>query len=141
RSALRAHGLASLRARPSHRRGCRGGRWFRCRWFRSGSHPQTRHPRAGGAVSRVAPGARAKGPVVDADGHVIEPPDLWLRYMPARLRDRAPHTPDPKEPFMLVDGVELPPRRNYADRGHRVMVHDEERYREASATGFSPGSH
>jgi hypothetical protein len=27
--------------------------------------------------------------VVDADGHVCEPPDLWERNLPARLRDRA----------------------------------------------------
>lgn len=27
--------------------------------------------------------------VVDADGHVCEPPDLWTKGLPARLRDRA----------------------------------------------------
>ena len=26
---------------------------------------------------------------VDADGHVLEPPDLWERYLEARFRDRA----------------------------------------------------
>jgi len=26
---------------------------------------------------------------IDADGHVLEPPDLWERYLPAKLRDRA----------------------------------------------------
>ena len=25
---------------------------------------------------------------VDADGHVLEPPDLWERYLEARFRDR-----------------------------------------------------
>src|SRR5262245_4600848 len=29
------------------------------------------------------------GPVVDADGHVCEPPDLWEKELPARDRDRA----------------------------------------------------
>jgi len=28
--------------------------------------------------------------VVDADAHVLEPPDLWERYMDPGLRDRAP---------------------------------------------------
>jgi len=29
-------------------------------------------------------------PIVDADSHVNEPPDLWVERVPARLRDRAP---------------------------------------------------
>ncbi|MDQ1465856.1 MAG: hypothetical protein QOH10_271, partial [Actinomycetota bacterium] len=36
-------------------------------------------------------------PVVDADAHVNEPPDLWQSRVPARWRDRAPkalHTDD-----------------------------------------------
>jgi uncharacterized protein len=33
--------------------------------------------------------AAARDLVVDADGHVCEPPDLWERGLPARLRDRA----------------------------------------------------
>jgi predicted TIM-barrel fold metal-dependent hydrolase len=28
--------------------------------------------------------------LVSADSHVVEPPDIWTRRMPARLRDRAP---------------------------------------------------
>ena len=31
----------------------------------------------------------AKQLVVDADGHVLEPPDLWERYLEPRYRDRA----------------------------------------------------
>ncbi len=30
-----------------------------------------------------------KSPVVDADGHVMEPADLWLRYIDPAYRDRA----------------------------------------------------
>src|SRR5262245_21351703 len=33
--------------------------------------------------------AAARELVVDADGHVCEPPDLWERNLPARFRDRA----------------------------------------------------
>jgi len=29
--------------------------------------------------------------VIDADGHVLEPPDLWLNYLEPKFRDRAPH--------------------------------------------------
>jgi predicted TIM-barrel fold metal-dependent hydrolase len=29
------------------------------------------------------------GPVVDADGHLLEPPDLWLNYIDPQYRDRA----------------------------------------------------
>ena len=31
----------------------------------------------------------AKPLVVDADGHVLEPPDLWQRYLEPKFRDRA----------------------------------------------------
>jgi hypothetical protein len=36
-------------------------------------------------------------PIIDADAHVNEPPDLWQDRVPAKLRDRAPkvvHTDD-----------------------------------------------
>src|SRR4051794_15778586 len=29
--------------------------------------------------------------IVDADGHLLEPPDLWERYIDPKFRDRAPH--------------------------------------------------
>ena len=29
-------------------------------------------------------------PILDADAHVNEPPDLWLERLPAKWRDRAP---------------------------------------------------
>ena len=29
------------------------------------------------------------GPVVDADGHIFEPPDLWQKYIDPQYRDRA----------------------------------------------------
>src|SRR3954468_4338542 len=30
-------------------------------------------------------------PVISVDDHVVEPPDLWQRWLPAKFRDRAPH--------------------------------------------------
>ena len=29
--------------------------------------------------------------VIDADGHILEPLDLWNKYMDPKYRDRAPH--------------------------------------------------
>jgi len=40
--------------------------------------------------------------VIDADGHVLEPLDLWTRYIDPKFRDRAPRlipTPDGREVF------------------------------------------
>ena len=35
--------------------------------------------------------------VVNSDGHTIEPPDMWLRYLPKKFHDRAPRVvKDPK---------------------------------------------
>lgn len=28
--------------------------------------------------------------IVSVDDHIVEPPDLWERWLPARFRDRAP---------------------------------------------------
>jgi hypothetical protein len=28
--------------------------------------------------------------IISVDDHILEPPDLWLRWPPARLRDDAP---------------------------------------------------
>lgn len=33
--------------------------------------------------------SRLQGPVVDADGHVLEPADTWLKYIDPQYRDRA----------------------------------------------------
>ncbi len=38
--------------------------------------------------------------VIDADGHVIEPPDFWTAYMDPAYRDRAPQL------FVDTDGKE-----------------------------------
>jgi predicted TIM-barrel fold metal-dependent hydrolase len=44
--------------------------------------------------------------VIDADGHVLEPPDLWVRYIDPKFRDRAPRLftdKDGNEVFMAGD--------------------------------------
>ena len=45
-------------------------------------------------------------PIVDADGHVLEPPDLWVRYVDPAWRARAirvARSPDGRD-SLLVDG-------------------------------------
>jgi predicted TIM-barrel fold metal-dependent hydrolase len=79
-------------------------------------------------------------PIIDADGHVREPRDLWLRYMPAELRDRGPRIPDPDEPYILVDDVEVPPRHNYAKTTKKLAAWDEERFRFAFEADYSATS-
>jgi predicted TIM-barrel fold metal-dependent hydrolase len=38
--------------------------------------------------------------VIDSDGHVLEPPDFWIKYLDPKYRDRAP------ELFVDTDGKE-----------------------------------
>jgi hypothetical protein len=44
--------------------------------------------------------------VVDSDIHIIEPPDLWQRYIDAEFRDRAPYglTEDAGDLRLAFDG-------------------------------------
>ena len=45
---------------------------------------------------------------VDADSHVLEPPDLWERYLEARYKDRAIKVrPGPNGEDLIVDGEVL----------------------------------
>jgi hypothetical protein len=50
--------------------------------------------------------AEAKVPVVDADGHVLEPRDVWQRYLEPELRERAIRIERDAEgvEVLLVDG-------------------------------------
>jgi predicted TIM-barrel fold metal-dependent hydrolase len=45
--------------------------------------------------------------VFDADAHVIEPFDLWQKYLPARFRDRAPVIEDQRGFGVTVDGIAI----------------------------------
>jgi hypothetical protein len=50
--------------------------------------------------------------VVDADGHVCEPPDLWERNLPASMRERGPRVrwsdPDACEQVPVEDSIAIP---------------------------------
>jgi predicted TIM-barrel fold metal-dependent hydrolase len=75
-------------------------------------------------------------PVIDADGHIMEPRDLWPRYMPESLRDRGPR-PDPDHRVLMhIDGVTVPPRSLYPKK---PSAHAE-RFKEAVESDFSARS-
>lgn len=56
--------------------------------------------------------------VIDADGHVLEVPDLWLRYMDGPNRDRAPRVIEDERGFqrILIEG-RVHPRHEYGLNG------------------------
>ena len=46
------------------------------------------------------------GGYVSADGHVVEPADLWTSRMDTRFRDRAPHVESrPEGDYYVIDGL------------------------------------
>jgi len=50
------------------------------------------------------------GRVVDADGHVLEPPDLWKNNLETKFRNRAPFLVRDEEGYesLVVDGKPSP---------------------------------
>ncbi len=75
---------------------------------------------------------------IDADGHVREPEDLWGTYLPSAFRDRAPKFID--RPFVMVDGVEMPPRQTFAGGIKDNVSRKEDRFRFAEEANYSPAS-
>ncbi len=62
---------------------------------------------------RTVNDARPASVVIDSDGHVMEPLDLWARYLPASLRARAPQYDGM---IMMLDGVDVIRRDRYVGR-------------------------
>ena len=81
-------------------------------------------------------------PVVDSDGHVIEPADMWQRYLPAALRERAPVAlyKETLRTDVMVEGLQLPrPTKSPRYKGMAKSRH-QERLGKPLAAGFSPAS-
>ena len=57
-------------------------------------------------------------PIFDADMHIIEPVDLWERYIPAAFRDRAPRFSVP-EYRLTLEGMSLPTARPIKTKGFK----------------------
>jgi predicted TIM-barrel fold metal-dependent hydrolase len=84
--------------------------------------------------------------VIDSDMHVVEPADLWSRYLEPRYRGRAPEglTNGPRDISVLVDG-QLPNRPGVAtDDWNRAlaahMAPREKDYAFAAARGWDAGA-
>jgi predicted TIM-barrel fold metal-dependent hydrolase len=78
--------------------------------------------------------------VIDADGHVIEPADLWERYIDPEYRGVAPVC-DPASTAITVLGKRMP--RSYgaaAYQSHLTTMWDK-KYAKAKARGYDAASH
>ena len=51
-----------------------------------------------------------RGKIIDADGHILEPVDLWQNYLEARFKDRAIRmdTGDDGVEYLVVENKPLP---------------------------------
>jgi hypothetical protein len=58
-------------------------------------------------------------PIIDADAHVNEPPDLWQSRVPSHLRDRAPRVvrADGGDVWSFDNGKRTWPARSYRHGG------------------------
>src|SRR6266508_1492959 len=90
--------------------------------------------------------------IISADSHVIEPPDLWEKRLPASLRDRAPKFPEAREGVgihkhpgawnpaervkeMATDGVSG--EVLYTTKGLEMFLYDDAALQEACFTVFN----
>jgi predicted TIM-barrel fold metal-dependent hydrolase len=79
--------------------------------------------------------------VLDSDMHVLEPPDLWQRYIDPRFRDRAPQgvtSENVTDLRTVMPGLESPPAagRGNIPGGHNYH-HNQARYAAHAARGFT----
>lgn len=90
----------------------------------------------------------AKYDVVDADGHLLEPPDLWERYIDPAFRDRAPIMLDVEGMDVLsIEGKEYGKMHgglNYVgapgSRDGSKQYAADMRYVDGARGGFDPGA-
>jgi uncharacterized protein len=78
-------------------------------------------------------------PVIDSDGHVYEPATLWVDRMPDELKEKAPR-PVADRPSLVIDGVEVPPRRLYPTDELLRAIPEAQRHQTAQQKSFSAES-
>ena len=73
--------------------------------------------------------------VIDSDGHILEPLDLWEKYMDPAFRDRAPRIvkgENGKDQLVIEEqGRHQPHRRGRRKAGRRRGRHDDLQGRQA----------
>ena len=84
--------------------------------------------------------------VIDADGHILEPLDLWDKYMDPKFRDGAPHLvkgEDGKDRLVIEERTVGDSRRGFGGIGgigarQGVVASDTMKYQEGRPGGFDP---
>ena len=81
--------------------------------------------------------------VLDSDMHLMEPPDLWERYIEPKFRDRAPRcqTKEPRDFTVEIEGQLIPLPGKHQSTGNleaRLVVEQQqaERYQQAMERGW-----
>src|SRR5580765_3239556 len=76
--------------------------------------------------------------VIDSDGHVMEPLDLWARYLPPSFAARAPQYDGM---IMILDGVDVIRRDRYVGRTKSAATQfTDPKYVDAAARGYDAPS-
>src|SRR5262249_5812723 len=105
-----------------------------CRWICTGRRWYA--PRRGGGVAVPKNGLR----VVHSDIHLIEPPDLWARYIDATLKHQAPRGFGDwvLDLRVEIDGKLMPADVTYSAEAYGRSTHrDRERFRSFHERGWS----
>jgi hypothetical protein len=84
--------------------------------------------------------------VIDADGHILEPLDLWDRYMDPKFRDGAPGLvkgEDGKDRLVVEEHTDGDSKRGFGGIGgigarQGVVAADTMKYQEGRPGGFDP---
>src|SRR2546428_10416764 len=81
--------------------------------------------------------------LLDSDMHIIEPPDLWERYIDPAFKSRAPRGwPGPENPSVLEVAGKVMPRIAATPQAHyqTMYARKADRYRRAIDRNFDPAS-
>jgi predicted TIM-barrel fold metal-dependent hydrolase len=88
--------------------------------------------------------SQAKGfSVISADGHVIEPPDMWQRFLPAQYRARAPKLvkdPEGGDAWELEPGAPPMPIGLVTNAGRWGRRYEENSWYGSTYTSIRPGA-
>src|SRR3989441_10646471 len=81
--------------------------------------------------------------LLDSDMHIVEPPDLWERYIDPAFKSQAPRGwPGPENPSVLEVAGKVMPRIAATPQAHyqTMYARKADRYRRAIERDFDPAS-
>jgi predicted TIM-barrel fold metal-dependent hydrolase len=81
--------------------------------------------------------------LVDVDSHITEPPDLWSKHAPERLKDRLPQVVErgDKSPHWVIDGQDFGPIAYTAVAPDGSRIHGESEHFPGHFHDIHPGSY